>query len=91
MGNRKNKRKLEVRSNVSYKAAKESKCVHKVVYEWLKNTRVTNNKLKFKLLDDWRQGIIFLMIDFTNLTTRIKKPEYDIFLKKYIAKYLGVK
>jgi hypothetical protein len=91
MGDRKNKRVSELRSRVSYKAAKESGCVSKIVYEWLKATKTKNNYLKFKLLRDWKEGSIFLLIDFTNLTKRIKKPEHDLFLKKYVSKYLGIK
>lgn len=91
MGNGKNKRKHELRSRISYKSACENHIVHQVVYEWLKTTKAST-KSKFKLLDGWRLGNIMLLIDFKNLkVTKVRKPEYDNFLRKYVAIYLGVK
>jgi hypothetical protein len=90
MGDRKNKGKVELRTNVSYKAAAEAKIVHQVVYEWLKTTKCSLRALG-RILESWRSGHLFLMVDFRNLKTKPKKPEYDLFLRKYVSKYLGVK
>lgn len=90
MVNRQNKRKTELRSNITYKAAKSQGIVGAVVYEWLKNTKA-GQVLKFKLLRDWQAGIVMLLIDFKNLKKKPKNPEYDHFLQKYMSKYLEVK
>ena len=80
----------DARTRVSYKACKEQRIVGKVVYQWLKST---HTKHPFKLLRDWREGIIFLLIDVTKLkyVNSITRPEGDLFMKKYVAKYLGVR
>ena len=85
------KKKMDdLRTRVSYKAAYDQRIVAKIVYEWLKTTKA---RRPFKILRDWKDGVLFLMIDVTKLkyVNSIRRPEGDLFMKKYVAKYLGVK
>ena len=85
------KKKMDdLRTRVSYKAAYDQRIVAKIVYEWLKTTKA---RRPFKILRDWKDGVLFLMIDVTKLkyVNSIRRPEGDLFMKKYVAKYLGVR
>jgi len=86
MGGRKNKGNM--RSNVTYRFAKEQKIVSKVIYEWLKSTHASI-KQKGILLRQWQRGEVLLMIDFKNLrgNPSTKNSERDHFLRKYMTKY----
>ena len=83
----------EMRTRVSYKACKEQNIVAKVVYLWLKSTKHASHKARFGCLNSWREGNLFLLIDVTKLkyVNSIARPEGDLFMRKYVAKYLGVR
>ena len=85
-------KKHDDRTRVSYKACKDQKIVAKVVYQWLKTTTHVSIHARFSCLNSWREGTLFLLIDVTKLkyVNSIKRPEGDLFMKKYVAKYLGV-
>jgi len=82
----------DLRTRVSYKACKEQRIVAKVVYQWLKTTTHVSQHARFACLRSWQEGNLFLLIDVTKLkyVNSIKRPEGDLFMKKYVAKYLGV-
>jgi len=88
----KTKKPHDSRTRVSYKACKDQRIVAKVVYQWLKTTTHVSIHSKFACLRSWREGTLFLLIDVVALkyVNSIKRPEGDLFMKKYVAKYLGV-